>query len=193
MKHHPLLVLLVFIASIAGSVSRGAAEIAPAGPARPFTEYIAPPPLNSAIVGMMKTNTFGSVEARIFFVERWDITSVQKAQVLLSMLEKSEPDDQRKLAHAAVKQVANTHYGLLHQYLCNSKLPRPVLSVFMTDTLKRDNRVKMPALLTLAQLEAHPMQAEARELLSVYLGQNHGTNWPKWEEALLAWLKQNPK
>src|SRR5215510_3472538 len=54
------------------------------------------PPLDAKIVEMMKTNLLGSVEARIHFVEKWDITRVQKAQVLFAMLAQAEEDDQRK-------------------------------------------------------------------------------------------------
>ena len=160
--------------------------------ATPSIDLAYPPPLDSKIVQMMKTNTVGSVEVRIYFVENWEITPVQKAQVFFSMLEKSGPDDQRKLAHAAVTHVANTNYALLRRYFLDSQLPRPVLSVFMTDTLKRSNRIKLPVLLTLAQVSAHPMQTEARQLLSVYLGQSHGTNWARWEQTMLAWMQGNP-
>jgi len=193
MKPHPLLVLLICISSAAASSSSAQAEIVPVKVEKTLTEFVEPPPLDPTILGMMKTNTLGTVEARIYFVESWDIASLQKAQVFVSMLAKSEPDDQRKLAHASVRQVANTNYALLRHGLFNPRLPRPVLSVFMTDVLKRDNKVRMPALLTLARSDAHPMQAEAEQLLTVYLGQNYGTNWLKWEEALLVWLERNPK
>src|SRR4051812_42741156 len=75
------------------------------------------PPLDSKIVDMMKTNVVGSVEAKIYFVEKWDISPVQKSQVLFSMLDSTEGDDQRKLAHAAVQFVANTNYALVRKHL----------------------------------------------------------------------------
>jgi hypothetical protein len=150
------------------------------------------PPLDAKIVEMMKTNLLGSVEAKIHFVEKWDITRVQKAQVLFAMLARAaEEDDQRKLAHAAVPYVASTNYALVRQHLFNPKLPRVVLSVFMTDTLKRDYRTKLPAILSLAQISGHPMQPEAQQLLRGYLGRDHGTDWAKWEETINLWLKNN--
>src|SRR5215213_4355634 len=93
-----------------------------------ITTFSEPPPLDSKIVEMMKTNVVGSVEAKIYFVETWDITSVQKSQVLFSMLDSTEGDDQRKLAHAAVQFVANTNYVLVRKHLLDSKIPRVVLS-----------------------------------------------------------------
>lgn len=152
-----------------------------------------PPPLDSKIVEMMKTNVVGSVEAKIFFVEKWDITPVQKSQVLFSMLDSTEGDDQRKLAHAAVQFVATANYGLVRKHLLDAKIPRVVLSVFMTDTLKRDYQTKLPVILELAQNEGHPMRAEAQQLLRGYLNCDHGTNWSKWEEAMLSYLATNPR
>lgn len=91
-----------------------------------------------------------------------------------------------------MKHVPNTHYALIERSLLDAALPRTVLSVFMTGTLKRSNGVKGPVLLKLARLEAHPRQEEARQLLRGYLGHDHGTNWVRWEEAMQAWLKDNP-
>jgi len=173
-------------------VAVNAAETAPTSARAPLTEFVEPPPLDSKIVEMTKTNTVGSLETRIYFVEQWEIAPVEKAQVFFSMLEPAAPDDQRKLAHAAVEHVVSTNYVLVHRQLFNAKLPRPVLSVFMTDTLKRNNRVKMPILLALAKIDTHPMQGDAQQLLSRYPGRSHGTNWLKWEETMLAWLEQNP-
>src|SRR5215211_5759238 len=62
-------------------------------------------------------------EAKIYFVEKWDITSMQKSQVLFSMLDSTEGDDQRKLAHAAVQFVANTNYALVRKHLLDAKIP----------------------------------------------------------------------
>ena len=159
-------------------------------PSLPFTE---PPPLDAKIVEMMKTNTVGIVEARIHFVEKWEITPLQKAQVFLTMLTSAEGDDQRKLAHAALPYIGATNYGLARRYLHNPGLPKTVLSVFMTDTLKRSYEIKLPALVCLVQVEKHPLRKEAQELLRNYLGSDHGTNAQLWEEATLAWLKRNPQ
>lgn len=188
MKSKPNVVLAVF--SFALFLDLMPAQCLAATESIAFSE---PPPLDARIVEMMKTNTVGSLEARIYFVTQWELLPVQKAQVFFAMFEQAPPDDQRKLAHAAVSYVANTNYNLLRRHLLNSRLSRPVLSVFMTDTLKRDGRTKMPVLLTLAQLEGHPMRTEAQDLLKVYLGQSHGTNWSRWEETMLAWLKNNPE
>jgi hypothetical protein len=63
----------------------------------------------------------------------------------------------------------------------------------MTDTLQRKYDVKLPVLLILANLEGHPMRAEARELLHGYTGREFGSSWDKSIEALMAWLTSNPR
>ena len=155
--------------------------------------FMEPPPLDAKVIEMMKTNSVGIVEARIHFVEKWEITSPQKAQVFLTMLKSTEGDDQRKLAHAALPHIGATNYGVARQQLLNPDLSKTVLSVFMTDILKRPYEVKLPALVSLVQIEKHPLQKEAQELLRKYLGRDHGTNGQLWEESMFAWLKSNSR
>ena len=202
MNRCPRMIAAILVATaVAATQTEAVAEIpaaqAPAASTsedtKPLLRYAEPPPLDQRIIEMMKTNTTGVVEARIHFVEKWEITPVQKGQVFFSMLANADADNQRKLAHAAVKYVPNTNYLLIRKHLLDPQLPRLVLSVFMTDTLKRPNAVKMPTLLALAQVDAQPMQNEARELLRAYLGRDYGTNWVKWEDSMRAWLKDNPR
>jgi len=150
------------------------------------------PPLSPAVQSRVDTNTIGILEQRIHNVEQWGLSPVEKAQVYFQMFEKLETDERRRLSHAAVKCVADTNYVVIRKRLLDATQPKPILSVFMTDTLKRQNAIKMPVLLELARLDGHPMQTEATELLTVYIGMNYGKNWTKWEQAVAAWLRQNP-
>ena len=164
------------------------AEAMPPGPGLKVSKA---PVLEPRIRSMMETNVVGSIEARVYFVENWEITREQKAQIFFGMFAQADADDQRKLAHAAVSHVANSNHTLAATHLLNPRLPKTVLSVLMTDTLKRDYHIKLPMLLTLAQSEGHPLQKESQELLRGYLGQDHGTNWARWEESMAARLKGN--
>ena len=38
----------------------------------------------------------------------------------------------------------------------------------------------------------HPQAEQAKSLLTLFLSEDHGTNWPAWEEALRARLQANP-
>jgi hypothetical protein len=132
------------------------------------------------------------VEARIDAVQKAKFTATEKAQALLVIFPSLDRQSQRKVAHALVKFVDDSSYGLIRRQLMDTKLHPQVLSVFMTDTLKRQNRIKIPVLLALARVETHPLKSEARELLAAYVRQDHGTNWAQWDSTVNAWLMQNP-
>jgi hypothetical protein len=36
------------------------------------------------------------------------------------------------------------------------------------------------------------MAQEAKEILELYLNEDHGTNWDKWQQEIERWLKENP-
>ncbi len=199
MNSSPTLLTFVSALAVAGliglspSIPAASIATAEANPIEPrFGLKLAEPPsLDPGILSMMQTNVAGSIEARVYFVENWQIARGEKAQVFFRMLAEAGAEDQRKLAHAAVGHVANSNYTLVARHLLDTQLPKAVLSVLMTDTLKRDYHLKLPMLLSLAQREKHPMQKEARELLQGYLGKDHGTNWAKWDEAMQTRLKTN--
>ncbi len=37
-----------------------------------------------------------------------------------------------------------------------------------------------------------PKAEEARDVLEVFVDENYGTDWAKWEKAIQDWLKENP-
>jgi hypothetical protein len=133
-----------------------------------------------------------SLEVQIHTVAKSEHTPREKAEELFSMFTKLDWQGQRKVALAAVSQVSDADYKLIRERLLNPKLDRRVLSVFLTDTLKRKNSIKMPALLELARTDGHPLQEEARGLLCVFIQKNYGADWAKWEKAVDAWLANNP-
>jgi hypothetical protein len=133
------------------------------------------------------------VEAQISEVAGSQHTAGEKAAELFKIFTQLDPQGQRKVALAAVSQVDDAHYALIGKYLLDPKLDPRVLSVFMTDTLKRPNSVRLPLLLELAQMNGHPLQAESRELLTALLQKNYGTNWTKWQEAVTAQLAEPSK
>lgn len=71
---------------------------------------------------------------------------------------------------------------------------RPQFSGFILQSKPHSGNAKARpalALLDVARAEKHMLQAGAKQLLGVYLGEDHGTNLAKWGETVVAWLKQN--
>jgi hypothetical protein len=47
-------------------------------------------------------------------------------------------------------------------------------------------------LLDIARQSDHPKAGEARELLELFLEEDHGKDWAGWETKMQQWLKDNP-
>lgn len=124
------------------------------------------------------------VEAQIYKVAHSGLTRREKALEFFRMFDRLDRQGQRKVAHAAVEEVDDADHDLIRKYLFNRDLHPQVLSVFMTDTLKRKDTIRLPVLLQLARTDGHPLQTEARDLLHSLLQTNHGTDWAKWEQAV---------
>lgn len=149
------------------------------------------PALTPDIVEMVSTNT-GDPLSRIDAIERMNLTATEKAQAFLLVLPTLNKDGQRQFAHAAVKYVDDTTHSLIRKPLVEGKLNIQVLSVFMTDTLKRPNAVKLPTLVSIAGKAAHPMQEEAQQLLTAFFGQDRGTDLAQWRRDMQSYMLHNP-
>ena len=62
----------------------------------------------------------------------------------------------------------------------------------MSDALNRPNSLKLPTLLEVARTTQHPKAGDAKEMLGFFLDTDYGDDWPKWQEKLAEWLKENP-
>ena len=63
---------------------------------------------------------------------------------------------------------------------------------FRMEFYNRANSLKLPLVLAVARTENHPLAEEAKDLLELYIEEDHGTDWAKWEDAMHKWLKENP-
>ena len=73
--------------------------------------------------------------------------------------------------------------------LRNASLPEDVLDVFVTDLMNREDPVKLPALLEVAKMPNHPHHEEAKADLEIFLDQEHGNDWGKWDVAVKKYLQ----
>src|SRR6266478_3654125 len=72
----------------------------------------------------------------------------------------------------------------------------PTRVPFFSTNARPSHRVlspdKLPLLLGIAQDTQHPKAGEAKDLLELYLEQDYGTDWNKWQEKLKQWMIDNP-
>jgi len=115
----------------------------------------------------------------------------QKAERLLRMLPLLKEEAQVEVSQHLVNFVSDEGYKPLAQILTNATTAEAVDGVLMTDLLNRNDGIKLPLLLSLARNEGHPKHGEAKELLELYLQENHGDDWTQWESSVTNYLAQN--
>ena len=125
-------------------------------------------PLPADIVEMVNSNSTMSVYEQIYYITNAPFSDSEKVQALMMILPSLNREGQRAVAHSACNYVHDSTHSLVRNPLLEGKLDKQILSVFMTDTLKRPDAIKMPVLTTLAATDGHPMQYEARELLEAF-------------------------
>jgi hypothetical protein len=115
-----------------------------------------------------------------------------KAKQLLAMFPHLPPDGQAEIARHLSNLTPDSDYAGLGDYLKNPKMPEAVLDVLLADVLNRPGTLKLPMLLDIARQSDHPKAGEARELLELFLEEDHGKDWAGWETKMQQWLKDNP-
>ena len=90
-------------------------------------------------------------------------------------------DGQEEVARHLTNLVPDQDYGLMRGYLTNAALPEEVLDVLLDDVLNRPNSLKLPALLEVARNAQHPKAAEAKDFLELFLEEDYGNDWDKWQ------------
>ncbi len=117
----------------------------------------------------------------------------KKGEDLLELMPTVNEEAQVELAGHIVNLLDDEHFSSATKYLTNAEMPEAVSSVFMTDLYNRGNTLKLPLVLAVARNEKHPLQGEAKDLLELYIEEDHGTDWNAWETSMNAWLKEHPE
>jgi hypothetical protein len=138
------------------------------------------------------TNLISDWEDKLEDILGSDADEPIKAQQLLALFPRLPEDGQVEVAQHLSNLVADEAYAPLGKFLTDAKLPEPVLDVLLVDLLNRPNAVKLPLLLEVARDPQHPKAAEAKDLLELYLEEDYGTDWNKWQSKLDQWMKDNP-
>ena len=116
----------------------------------------------------------------------------QKAKQLLELFPRVPEDGQVELAQHLSNLVADQDYAALGKLLADASQPEAVLDVLLGDLLNRPNAIKLPELLEIARNAQHPKAEEAKDLLELYLEEDYGADWSKWQAKMEQWIKANP-
>jgi hypothetical protein len=116
----------------------------------------------------------------------------EKARQMAEIFPSLPQEGQVEAAQHLSNLVPDEEYASVEQYLTNSAYSEDVLDVFMSDVLNRPNSIKLPALLAVARDSQNPKSGEAKDLLELFLEEDHGTDWNAWQNQIDRWLKDNP-
>ena len=114
----------------------------------------------------------------------------QTAQMLINILPSLPPEGQAEAAQHISNLVADKDYNKIAPFVKNPGLSEEVLDVFVTDLMNREDEVKLPVLLDIAKIPNHPHHEEAATDLQIFLDEDYGTDWSKWDVALKGYLKK---
>ncbi len=112
------------------------------------------------------------------------------AQTLINLLPTLPPDGQTEAAQHISNLLADKDYSRVLPIVKNASTPEDVLDVFVTDLMNRDDTVKLPTLLEIAKISNHPHHEEAATDLQIFLDEDYGTDWVKWDAKLKDYLKK---
>jgi hypothetical protein len=132
-------------------------------------------------------------ESQIDHVLRSTADETQTAQMLINMLPSLPPEGQEEAAQHITNLVLDESYAKVLPLVKNPNLPEEVLDVFFTDLMNREDPVKLPTLLEVAKLPNHPNHEEALGDLEVFLDEDFGTDWGKWDQAVKKYLADQAK
>lgn len=129
-------------------------------------------------------------EVKIDQVLRANADEAQTAQMLINLLPGLPAAGQAEAAQHISNLIVDKDYAKVMPLVKNPSLPEEVLDVLVTDLMNREDDVKLPALLEIAKIPNHPHHEEAVTDLQIFLDEDYGQDWRKWDVAMKAYLKK---
>jgi hypothetical protein len=115
-----------------------------------------------------------------------------KVKQLFALFPRVPEEAKAEVAQHLSNLTSDQDYAPLGELLKDPKLPDAALDVLLADALNRPNSVKLPQLLEVAKTPDHPKADEAKDILALFLDEDFGTDWGKWQDKMTVWLKDNP-
>jgi len=117
----------------------------------------------------------------------------EKAKHMLAIFSQLPEDGQVEVAQHLSNLLPDDQYAPMGRLLADASLPEAVLDVLIADLLNRPNATKLPLLLEIAKNPQHAKAEEAKDILELYLEDDYGKDWTKWQAKLDEYLKANPE
>lgn len=127
-------------------------------------------------------------EHKIDQILKVEATETETAQMLINMLPTLPAEGQAEAAQHITNLILDEEYNRVLPLVRNPALPEEVHDVFLTDLMNREDPVKLPTLLEIAKLPNHPLQVEAVSDLEIFLDEEFGNDWARWEAAVQKYI-----
>jgi hypothetical protein len=138
------------------------------------------------------TNPLSDWESKVDEILSSTGSDADKAKQMVEMFPTLPPEGKEEVVRHLTNLLPDQDYGLMRSFLIDASLPENVLDFLLDDVLNRPNGLKLPALLEVARNAQHPKAAEAKNFLTLFIEEDYGSDWDKWQTGVDAWLKANP-
>jgi hypothetical protein len=133
-------------------------------------------------------------EVKIDQILRLDANETETAQLLLNVLPTLPPEGQADAAQHITNLISDEEYGRVLPLVRSPSLNSELLEVLVNDLMNREEKIMLPTLLDIAKTPSHPHHEAALSDLQVFLEEDFGTDWAKWDAAMKAYFaKQQPE
>ncbi len=110
----------------------------------------------------------------------------QMARDLHELVKKLNGEAQVNASRHLVNLTSDEDYGLIAGYLTDAKMNPDVIEVLFSDLMNRNRVLQMPLFMNILKNPAHPQNEQVRNVLTILAGEDHGTDWAKWD----AWAQK---
>lgn len=109
---------------------------------------------------------------------------------LISALPTLPPEAQEEYVAHAANLCEDEQFGQLANLYLAASTPRAVVEMIFDDALNRPDEIKLPMLAQSLRNASHPMAAESREILEMYLDLEPGSSPSAgWDAAVQEYLR----
>jgi hypothetical protein len=176
------------VESSSNKAQTGSAPVVHANTSLPRTGPVPPANFSATPVAAIVTNW----EERLDQIIGSETDDTNKVNQLFDLFPNAPDEAKPEIAQHLSNLVGDEDYARLGELLKDTTLPDAALDILMSDALNRPNGIKLPELLDVAKTPNHPKADEAKDILALFLDEDYGQDWTKWQEKMTAWLKDNP-
>lgn len=105
----------------------------------------------------------------------------EMARDLHELVKKLNGEAQVNASRHLVNLTSDQDYGLIAGFLTDAKMNPDVIEVLFSDLMNRNRVLQMPLFMTILKNPAHPQNEQVRNVLTILSGEDHGTDWSKWD------------